>query len=549
MNGSLSTPGMECVPHPNSRESSNYDYSMGVMSEGLPSELKIVANPARAYSRNVVVSLTRIAVFAACGVLMPAYLTRHLSSAVYGAWILIVQMANYISYLDLGIQTAIAKYIAQYAARSEVQLRNQYASAGTAIMTVSSLFGVLLSIGLAMLVPYLFPDMPPSVAADVARGVLLVGISTAVLLAASPFAAFFLGLQRYAVPTFLSISNKLLYVAAIVVMVEQHRSLTEMGAAVAVINVVTALLQILVSRALLPQIRVHISLVVWPVAKQIVGYCAILGIWTAGVLIISGLDTTIVGHFELNATAYYAVAATPVNFLAMILQAALNPLMPAVSALSVSRTSEHLGVLLGRSTRYVTLVLQAVGLPLILFGFIVLSAWVGPAYAQHGLTIMRLLVLAYIVRNLCGPYATMVMATGRQKAATLSGVCEAVVNLVSSIVLGRYYGATGVAVGTLIGAVVGVLVHFFVSMPQTQKTFLISPGKLFRTSVMRPGVAALPTLLILPLLWRPTPMLYTLPIVTAWVTASALLVWYAGLTNPERNSIAKRLCRVTFREE
>ena len=542
MNESLLSLGTKFALHPASRkELSPTIAQLTAMGAGAPSELILAATPARTYSRNVVVSLAKIAVFTACGVLMPAYLARHLSPLEYGAWILIVQMANYISYLDLGIQTAIAKYIAQYAVRSEAGLRNQYASVGTAIMAVSSLFGLLLSIGLSLLVPYLFRDMPPLVAADVARGVLLVGISTAILLGASPFGAFFLGLQRYAVPTFLSIANKLLYVAVIVVAVNQHRSLTVMGTAVAVINVVTALIQVLASHVLLPQIRVHLSLVVWPVAKQMLGYCAVLGIWTSGMLIISGLDTTIVGHFDFKATAYYAVAATPVTFLALILQAALNPLMPAVSALSVSRTSEQLGMLLGRSTRYVTLVLQIAGLPLILFGFLVLSTWVGPVYAQHGLPLMRLLVLAHVVRSLCGPYATMVIATGRQRAATLSGVSEAVVNLVSSIVLGRYYGATGVAAGTLIGAVVGVLVHFVVSVPRTQDTFLISPCKLFSTGIMRPAIAALPTILLLPLLWPPTLMLHTLRIGTAWATASALLVWYVGLITPERNRIVQLL--------
>ncbi len=46
-----------------------------------------------------------------------AYLTSRLSVSVYGAWVLILQMAALVSFLDIGIQTAVAKFVAEYEAR------------------------------------------------------------------------------------------------------------------------------------------------------------------------------------------------------------------------------------------------------------------------------------------------------------------------------------------------------------------------------------------------------------------------------------------------
>lgn len=501
----------------------------------------------RTYSKNVLVSGFKIVVFAASGLLLPAYLTHHLSPALYGGWILVLQLASYINYLDLGMQTAIAKYIAQYAAASDHNEVNRHASAGAAISCITGFLGFLLSVILSLSIGHLFKGMPPSIAKDVSRGVLLVGTSTAILLATSPFASFFIGMQRYAMPTFVQVANKILNVVVLIAMVAQHRSLTAMGAAVAVLNVLTAVIQVVAWKAVLPQIKIQLSLVAFPIVKQMVMYCAVLGIWTSGLLIITGLDTTVVGHFDFNQTAFYAIAATPITFLGMVLQAALNPLMPAVSALSVTRTPHQLGSLLVRSTRYVMLVLQFSGLPLILFGALVLTLWVGPNYAHHSLVLMRILLLAHIVRNICGPYATMVIATGRQKAATLSGICEAAVNLISSILLGKYYGAVGVAMGTLIGAVVGVLVHFLVSMPRTQDTIAISPGGLIEKGLLPPIIAAVPTALLLYFFWKPVLVPYTFVIIVIWAVATAALAWKPGLNASEhedlRNKLRQRLAK------
>lgn len=496
---------------------------------------------ARVYSRNVLINVARIAVFGAVGVMLPAFLTHRLPIEEYGAWILILQVAGYIGYLDFGIQIAVSKYIAEYDAAGDVEGCGQHASAGVAVTLGTATLGLILSIVISLLIPRIFPSMPPALAADVGRGVLLVGISTAVQLGSSAFAGIFIGLQRYAVPTFNDIVSKIVYAVVIIVMVAHHSTLTAMGLGVAVINIGSAIFQVVAWRLYAHQIPVSPRYVVWPVVKRMLTYCSVLGIWTAGMLIITGLDTTIVGRVEFAETAFYAVAATPITFLSMCLHAGLSPLMPAASAMSVTRTATQMGQLLARTTRYAFLILQMSGLPLILFGYYVLLFWVGPAYARHGLILLRILVLAHIVRNLCAPYATMVIATGMQKVATWAGVCEAVTNLGTSLVLGKLYGAVGVASGTLIGAVVGVVVHYTLSMRRTQGILAISPLRLLRQGVLRPSLSLLPTLLLLPIFWKPVPVHLAALYLMAWLITSVILFWQADLTRQERASIVPRL--------
>ena len=494
-------------------------------------------NAARVYSRNVLISAARIGVFAGAGVLLPAFLTHRMPVAVFGAWTLILQIAGYIGYLEFGIQIAVAKYVAEFLASGDRENCHRHASAGVAITGASATLGLALSVVFSLLVPRLFPAMPPALAKDVAHGVLFVGSSSALLLGSSAFAGIFLGLQRYAVPTGISIVSKVLYAVLLTVMVAHGSSLTAMGVGIAILNTVTAVAQILAWRWFAAEVRVGVAWLQPEVLRRVFNYCLVLGLWTAGLLIISGLDTTLVGRLDFPETAFYAIAATPLTFLSMTLQAGLNPLMPAASALSVTRTPMQMGQTLLRSTRYAFLILQASGLPLLLFGYTILSVWVGPAYARHGLALLRILVLAHIIRNLCAPYATMVIAVGLQRYATWAGFWEAVVNLSLSILLGIRFGAIGVALGTLIGAVVGVALHFLLSMRHTGGRLAISRRHLIGAGILRPSVSLLPTLALLPIFWRPEKVPFTPLYMLAWAVASGLLFWRSNLTATERASL------------
>lgn len=498
---------------------------------------------ARVYSRNVLINVARIGVFGAIGVLLPAFLTHRLPVNVYGAWTLVLQIAGYIGYLDFGIQIAVAKYIAERAAANDLEGCGRHASAGAAVTCGTASLGVLLSVVFSLLVPRIFPSMPPALAKDVSRGVLLIGLSTALQLGTSAFSGIFIGLQRYAFPTSVDIISKFVYGLVLVIMVARHATLTQMGAGVAVVNTSAAVMQFLAWRFFAHHIAIRPALVEWPTVKRIVSYCAVLGIWTAGMLIITGLDTTIVGRVDFNETAFYAIAATPITFLTMTLHATLSPLIPAASAMSVTRSAAQMGELLARITRYAFMILQMSGLPLILFGYVVLSVWVGPVYAKHGLILLRILVLAHIVRNLCAPYASMVIATGMQSVATWAGVCEAVTNLGTSLVLGKMYGAVGVASGTLIGAVVGVAVHYALSMRYTQGILAIAPARLFRQGILRPSASILPTVLLLPLFWRPVNVHLTAVLVMLWAVLSGILFWSIDLTAEDRARILPVLRR------
>ena len=485
-------------------------------------------------SQNVLASLSRVIAVSLVALVLPAYLTHHLPVSTYAAWVLIIQLGAYVSYLDLGIQTGVSKFVAEFDARGDLAGAGRHASAGLALMLFAGFLGLLLTCGLAWQVPNMFHEMPSSLYHQVRVSVMLVGSSLSFGLVCSVYSAVFLGLQRYWIPMSITIINRLSYATVIVAIVALHRNLEAMGIAVAAVNVSTGLLQVVAWKQRASHIRVSLRTADYPVLRNVTRFCSLQSVWMIAMLCIAGLDVTIVGHYDYLQTAYYSIATLPVAFVLMIMSAMLNPLMPASSALSMHRSPVQMGELVAKVTRYSTLTLLLTGLPLIVFGYPILRAWVGEYYAQRTLPYLRILVFANIIRNLCAPYATMIVATDRQSAAIAAAVSEAVVNLGSSIYLASRFGAIGVAFGTVIGAFVSIALHFGVTMRFARQTLAISRLRLLSKGILLPAVVAIPSLLALPLCWSPGRAASGAPLMMAWCVSTLLFAWYTGLTTSDR---------------
>lgn len=488
-------------------------------------------------SRNIIASLARVVAVSLIALVLPAYLTHYLPVTTYAAWVLILQLGAYVSYLDLGIQTGVSKFVAEYNARGDQAGAGRHASAGLALMTFAATLGLACTLILAWQVPRLFSTMPPNLYHDVRVSVVLVGFSLSLGLVCAVYSAVFLGLQRYGIPMTISIVNRASFAVVVLAVVALHGNLAAMGMAVALVNIATGLLQVVAWRRKASYIRISARLVDFRVLKVVARYCSLQSIWTVAMLCVTGLDVAIVGHFDYVQTAYYSIATLPTSFALAIIGSMMGPLMPASSAMSTHRSAVEMGDLLARITRYGTVILLLTGLPLMVCGFPILRLWVGPTYALHTLTYLRILVLANVIRNLCAPYATMIAATGRQGAAITTAIAEAVVNLGSSIYLASRFGAIGVALGTLLGSFVSVALHFAITMHFTRETLEISRSRLFLTGLLQPAIIAIPSLLLLPLWWSLAHLQLAPGITIVWGLSTLALAWYMGLNREERTGL------------
>src|SRR5579859_832646 len=312
---------------------------------------------------------------------VPPFLVHHMAQAEYSAWVLILQISAYVSYLEIGIQTAIGKFIAEYHAVGDTAASGRVASTAFSILSILGALGIVVIGCIAAQIPFLFREVPAGIVGPMRIGILAIGWSTALMLPFTVMQGIFVGLQRYTIPATINSVGRVLPSLAIIGLLLLHGTLTQMALLIAAFNLLTILAQWYCwQRYAGAEVPLHVFSLDRPTARRLLAYCSVLAIWLVGSLFISGLDTVIVGRYDFPNTGFYGIASSVTNFMLLIVGNALGPLMPAISSMQAQRTPRQLGSLLVRATRYCVLLLMVLALPLLIAGFPLLRIWVGNTY-------------------------------------------------------------------------------------------------------------------------------------------------------------------------
>lgn len=492
-------------------------------------------------AKNAFLNLTRLGISALAALLVPPLLIRHLSPQSYGAWVLVLQVSAILNFLDFGIQTAISKFIAQYHASGDMDGCRRLASTSFALLSLAALVGILVSALLSWQLPHLFHQMPIELLRPARIAVILIGTSIALGLPAATCSGIFLGLQRNFEPVLVQSIGRILSTLGLIAAALTGSGLVLMALVISIINLLTYATQVLVWKLSLPEFRIDIRLANRVMLRKILGYSGILTTWSLALLLISGLDLAIVGHYRFASTAYYAVATSLTNLMIVTQAAVISPLLPVASSLHTREDPSRMGSLLLRSTRYGTLLLLATGLPLLVGAPTILSFWVGPEYAAKSESLLQVLVVANMIRLVGLPYTTLVVATGQLRLATLGTLVEAIVNLTASVLLARHLGAMGVALGTLIGAICNIGIHLAYSLTKTTDLITVTRKTLITEGLMRPALCGLPLLAVVVVHFFSARTAHDVVLPTLATAIAVGMVWLIGFHEHERSQVGHKL--------
>lgn len=486
--------------------------------------------------KNAFANIIRGSFSALIAVILPPFLVRILPTDTFSVWVLILQLTTYVSYFDFGVQTAVGRFVAYTNELGNFRKRDQIINTSLAILSGSGFLAALFISLLTWHLSHIFPKIPGELLGDAKISIFLIGCSLAIGLPFSVFNGIFIGIQRYEIPAVITSLNKLTTALCIFILAQISGNLILMSAATAVLNIIFYLVQFLVNQKYEQNVNYHYKLISKDVAKEVTSYCFSLSILSFGMLLVSGLDTTIVGIFDFNAVAYYSIATSIITLIVGLQSAIFSVLLPVGAVMDAQDAGKQLGKLLVTTTRYGVFILLATGIPLILYAKPFLALWVGKEYAEHGAIILQCLVIANIIRLSGVPYATLAVSTAQQKLVINSALLEGLSNLITSLYLGSVIGSIGVAIGTIIGAVISIGGHIIYNIPRT-RGIIVSQIKFIEDGLLRPLVCAIPLLLILIFNNFTNVFLIKMLLIICSIITTLLFVWNFGLLITERNLI------------
>jgi len=420
-------------------------------------------------AKNAVANIVRGGASAVVSIVLPHFLTRWLGPDRFAGWALMLQVAAYANYLDFGLQTAVARYLAGALERNDHAERDRLLSNAVAILCVAGAVAFFVLAVIAWQLPHLFRSVPSGLSGEIGSGLLILGLCAAIGLPLSAYTGVLIGMQRNEYPAIAIGGSRLAGAVAVVLVARQTHSLAWLALCIGGFNLVGGVVQRAIAKRLLPGVKLRFAALDRATTAELIRYCSALSVWSFAMLLVSGLDVTIVGFFNFQAVGAYSIASTFIMFFTGLTGAAFSAMLAPVAVLQARREYSRIARLVIVTTRLNSYFSLGMIIAALLFGRKLIVAWVGPGYLPVTLPVLQILLVAQAIRlvgNACG---TTLVGMGLQRYGLFPVLFEGVLNLTLSLVGILLIGPTGVAWATLIAASIAIAVTIFFVIPRVQE--------------------------------------------------------------------------------
>jgi O-antigen/teichoic acid export membrane protein len=436
-------------------------------------------------AKNALSNVVRGGASAVVAVVLPHFLTHLLGPDRFAGWALMLQVAAYANYLDFGLQTAVARYLAGALERRDDQLRDRLLSNAIAILSVA---GLIAFSGLGIVawqLAHLFRSIPNGLSTEIGSGVLILGAFAALCFPLSAYTGALIGMQRNELTAIAIGASKLCGALAVVLAAHYTHSLIWLALCIGVFNLIASLAQYTIATQLLPGLRFRIGSINRQTTVELLRYCSTLSVWTFGMLLVSGLDVTLVGLFNFQAAGAYSIASTLIMFFTGLNGAAFSAMLAPVAILQARREFLRISRLVIITTRLNTYLSAGVLIATLMFGEYFVRLWVGGSYVSITFPVLKILLLAQSVRLVGSALGTVLVGMGLQRYGLVPVMVEGILNLCFSIIGMILIGATGVAWATLAAATIALTITFVFVLPKIQQ-LAINAKRLIWEGVLAP---------------------------------------------------------------
>ncbi len=445
------------------------------------------------------------------------FIVSRLGDSGYGLWTLLVSLTGYLGLADIGVRSAVTRYVAKFRVEASHEDAGRIVSSALVVFIGAAALVLVASMALAFLVVDHFRI--PADERGTARLVLvLIGVNVAIALVSGVFGGVIAGLQRFDVINLVEMGITALRAVIIVAALGTGGGLATLAVIHLVLGLARGLADVLLSRRLYPEMRVrfldpdHASL------RLIFSYGLYAFLVHVSAQLIYHTDSVVIGLFlPVSSITFFAIASMLVRQAGALAAGIRFTLAPLASSLEATHSPALSRVALD-AARYCTAVMLPAYVTFLLRGHSFIGLWMGEEYASTSGDVLAVLTLGSVFGAGPGALGVMVLGIGRHRMLAFALLAEALGNLLLSVLLVRPFGVVGVAWGTTIP----LLAMNWLFWPWfAHRTLAIAPARYVTSTWGRPAVAMIPFAL---LTWA----------VERWWPASRLAVFFVqvGLVLP-----------------
>lgn len=404
---------------------------------------------------NVVMNWAAMAVNMVVPFFLMPYVVKHLGKDGYGVWVLAVGVVGYLNLLDLGLRSAVIRFVSKAQAKGDLQDASHAINAALWVRLLIAVGVAFISVGLAAAVPYLFKTTPPPLMHAAQVTTLLCALGVAVSLVSGVFSAVLAAISRFDLLSFITMGQTILRAAGVLLILRSGRGLIPLAAWELTVLVLVGLATTLLAMNFFPHCRVRPGKPDMQVLRMIWSYSFTTFVFIIAVQIITNTDNIVIGAFlSVGAVAFYSIGGSLIGYAYQVSNALSGTFTPMASGIEASGNFEQLRTMLLRGTQATLGLALPIGVVLAVRGETFIDLWLGSQYGAISEKVLRILLISMYLGVANGTASSIMMAIERHKPVARLAVYEAVLNLGLSIALVKTIGIYGVAWGTSLSMII-----------------------------------------------------------------------------------------------
>lgn len=427
--------------------------------------------------------------------LLLPFIVSHVGKEIYGAYLLVMTFTGYLGLLDLGVLSAVVKYVAEFKGEGNEEKINEIISASFSFYAVIGVvIGIILFIS-SFHFGKVFP-VEPSNERVVKELLWVTALASPFIWPSRTFEGVLRGLQRYDLRAIINVSVKVCTAIAAYLIFTSGYGMVHFLAISYLLIVLGNLFSYIFAYRDIQSQRIIFPYFNKEVSRTIFSFSSFMFLGSLTNIIVLHIDDFVVGTFvSVAAVTLYNVAYTLQQGLRGINALFGDPLVPACAEMEGRKDYERQKMLLFKGTKYTAAIFLPMVIILIVFARPLVTCWMGEEFEASVLP-AQVLLAWWLCNGVINPASGMLTAKGYARPLFNISLINAMSNLVLSLILVRYWGILGVALGTTLPM---VLINFPLLLTKTLKVLGIGLREYTEIAV-RDNIVIYILALILPVL-------------------------------------------------
>jgi len=399
---------------------------------------------------NALSNWVALAVAVLVGFFITPFIIRHLGKTGFGIWTLIGSIIGYYGILDLGVISAITRYVARYAGQKDYKSLNETISASLAIFCVVGFIIVGASFAIAAPLSNFF-NIPTEQVREFQQVIRLLGLTAGLSFISNLFDAIIRAHERFLAANVVAIFVTLTRTSLIVLFLSRGFGLVGVAYSHLVSAVLMIILTLVLCKLFFPYFQPKIRLVSWHVLYTVLSYGAATTVLAVADIMRFNLDSFVIGKWiNVRAVAVYGVAALLIRFfLQFIASGTQRVFTPRFSLIDGQGKRSELQELFLKSLSVSAFLSFGVGTLIVIVGRRFIVLWVGSDFLG-AVPVLWVLAVAYSLALAQTSGISLVYALKKHYLFAAASIVEGIANIGLSIYLAPRYGILGVAIGTAV---------------------------------------------------------------------------------------------------